>query len=72
MTFYCIRLGDHLKETLGGTPPDEDPHSNKKGDDVDDASEYPEPEIDEMRAQRDAALKRYIQVCLVLSGISGL
>lgn len=56
-----VRLADHLRDTYDGTPPDDDPSPAGKGDE-NEASEYPEPEIDEMRAQRDTVLKRYIQV----------
>lgn len=54
------RLAEHLRETYNGTPPDDDPNPASKNDE-NEASEHPEPEIDEVRAQRDVILKRYIQ-----------
>jgi hypothetical protein len=64
----CVypRLADHLRETYDGTPPDEDATTGGDikggGDGETEASEHPEPEVDEMRSQRDTILKRYIQV----------
>lgn len=61
------RLGEHLQLTLEAGP-DEDIRIKKSSSNNDDndqqpgpESEYPEPEIDEMRSQRDIILRRYIQ-----------
>eukprot|EP00604_Paraphysomonas_vestita_P000204 CAMPEP_0174825332 /NCGR_PEP_ID=MMETSP1107-20130205/42650_1 /TAXON_ID=36770 /ORGANISM="Paraphysomonas vestita, Strain GFlagA" /LENGTH=286 /DNA_ID=CAMNT_0016056853 /DNA_START=6015 /DNA_END=6875 /DNA_ORIENTATION=+ len=61
------RLGEHLQLTLEAGP-DEDIRIKKSSGNNDDQetqpgpeSEYPEPEIDEMRSQRDVILRRYIQ-----------
>ncbi len=60
------RLGDRLQQVLG-VAPDEDLAVTRKSDNVDDNdnnnadAEYPEPEVDEVRAQRNIILQRYIQ-----------
>lgn len=60
-------MGEHLQLTLEAGP-DEDIRIKKSSGNNDDQetqpgpeSEYPEPEIDEMRSQRDVILRRYIQ-----------
>jgi hypothetical protein len=63
----CIRvtrLSEHLQETFDAGP-DEDIRMKKGGGDDEGPGgegDHPEPEIDEMRSQRDVILKRYIQV----------
>jgi hypothetical protein len=58
------RLAEHLQLTLESGP-DEEIRIKKSSAEDDSApgpeSEYPEPEIDEMRSQRDLLLRRYIQ-----------
>ena len=67
------RLADHVKamygaiesssaEEKGGNDHDVDSgHGDEKGHGRDGDDDFPEPDIDDMRAQRDAALERYIQ-----------
>lgn len=58
------RLAEHLQLTLESGP-DEDIRIKKTSEDNENTlgpeAEYPEPEIDEMRSQRDIILRRYIQ-----------
>jgi hypothetical protein len=57
-------LAEHLQLTLESGP-DEEIRIKKSSAEDDNApgpeAEYPEPEIDEMRSQRDILLRRYIQ-----------
>ena len=67
------RLADHVKamygaiesssaEEKGGHDHDFDSgHGDEKGQGRDGEDDFPEPDIDDIRAQRDAALERYIQ-----------
>ncbi len=56
------RLADHLQATFD-LPPDTDSsrHQYKDDGELPPEVDHPEPEVDEMRAQRDMLLVRYIQ-----------
>lgn len=53
--FYCVNLPNFISGKDGL-------ESGEDGHDGNEANPYPETEIDDMRAVRDAALARYIQV----------
>ena len=50
-----VRLNDAMVATFG--PADERSHDEDKEED----NPFPEPEVDEMRAQRDIALAQFVQ-----------
>lgn len=57
----AFRLEDHAASVFG--PPDAD--SSAGGDtaaDAADVNDFPEPEIDSKRAEKDAELAKYVQV----------
>jgi GTPase SAR1 family protein len=56
------KFTDHLATLFG--QPDPLPEAAGDNDDRRDDNEFPEADIDQMRAQRDIALQRYIQVTL--------
>jgi dynein light intermediate chain 2 len=65
-----LRFSGHLMNTFGAPDPSPESASNVGSGNVEgstvsvsgDDNEFPETEVDEMRAQRDAILQRYIQV----------
>lgn len=53
------RMAEHMESLFG--PADQAPEENREDGDGDVVNEFPESEVDEARAQRDAALHRYVQ-----------
>lgn len=58
------RLAEHLRSVFGDPDLPTTASSNSNIDDIDPSTEneYPEPEVDAMRTQRDLMLEKYIQV----------
>ena len=72
------RFAEHIKSVFGTINDDKNESKNNEDDmgGVESAgveegidhnqNDYPEPEIDEIRSLKDAALERYVQVCMII------
>ena len=62
------RLEEHTAAVFGSPDPLNLTSSNEPSTAIDtDANDFPEPEIDAKRAEKDAELAKYVQVMILIS-----